>query len=146
PLQLRMRTEANSKVVFHDAVVEHARFRGTIQSDRDVADSSAPDLRLLQNAMEQVFMFGGPGFDDLPVSDSEPGADDRATAEGDEIRPVNLAFDRFRTHRRLETTRGQCGPHESAADVVGADDAVAHDRQDGLRLEPQVGPRIRLDS
>src|SRR5438128_11370138 len=91
-------------------------------------------------------MFGGPGFDDLPVSDSEPGADDRATAEGDEIRPVNLAFDRFRTHRRLETTRGQCGPHESAADVVGADDAVAHDRQDGLRLEPQAGPRIRLDS
>src|SRR5437870_12447694 len=51
-------------------------------------------------------MFGGPGFDDLPVSDSEPGADDRTTAEGDEIRPVNLAFDRFRTHRRLETTAG----------------------------------------
>src|SRR5206468_4591752 len=47
PLQLRMRTKADSDVVLDNAVVEHPRFRGTIQSHRDVADSGTPYLRVL---------------------------------------------------------------------------------------------------
>src|SRR5947199_6370095 len=96
--------------------------------------------------MEQILVFGSSGFDDLPSSYSEPGTDNRASREGNGIRPANLPVDRFRTDGRLEAARGQGRSYESTADVLGADDSVAHDWRDGLRLEPQVGPRGRIDS
>jgi len=141
-----MRTKADPEVVLDDAVVEHARFRGIIQSERDVAESGTAYLRLFQDAMEQIFVLGGSGFDDLPGSDSEPGTDNRASRERYGIRPANLPVDRFRTNGRLEAACRQRRSNESAADVLGADDAVAHDRRDSLRLKPQVGPRLRIDA
>src|SRR5436309_9317764 len=96
--------------------------------------------------MEQILVFGSSGFDDLPSSYSEPGTDNRASREGNGVRPANLSVDRFRTDARLEAARGQGRSYESTADVLGADDSVAHDWRDGLRLEPQVGPRGRIDS
>src|SRR2546425_689505 len=95
--------------------------------------------------MEQFCVLRSPRFDDFPGFKAEPWADDRTSSECNGVRPANLAANRFRTDGQLETARGQGRSNESAADVLGADDAVAHDRRDGLRLEPQVGPRIRID-
>src|SRR3989441_2196203 len=90
-------------------------------------------------------MFSSSRFDDPPGSDPEPWADDRTSSERNGVRPANLSVHRFRTDGHLETARGQGRSNESASNVLGADDAVAHDRRDGLRLEPQVGPSIRID-
>src|SRR2546425_10060665 len=95
--------------------------------------------------MQELFVLGRSRFDDPPGSDPEPWADDRTSCERNAVRAANLSVHRFRTDGQLETARGQGRSNESAADVLGADDAVAHDRRDGLRLEPQVGPRIRID-
>src|SRR5216117_1694886 len=77
--------------------------------------------------MEQILVFGSSGFDDLHSSYSEPGTDNRASREGNGVRPANLPVDRFRTDGRLEAARGQGRSYESTADVLGADDSVAHD-------------------
>src|SRR3989442_5173663 len=95
--------------------------------------------------MQELFVLGRSRFDDPPGSDPEPWADDGTSSERNAVRAANLSVHRFRTDGRFETSGGQGRSNESAADVIRADDAVAHDRRDGLRLEQQVGPRIRID-
>src|SRR5437867_4356308 len=96
--------------------------------------------------MQELFVLGSFRVDDPPVSDPEPWADDRTSCERNAVRAANLSVHRFRTNGRFETSGGQGRSNDSAADVIRADDAVAHDRRDGLRLELQVGPRIRIDA
>src|SRR2546428_4784404 len=146
PLQLRMGPQAEADIVLHDAVVQHARFRRGVQPDREVTDPRALRLRLFQHPMEELVLFCGSRLDYPPGFDPEPRPDDRASREWNRISPANLPFDRLRTDRRLETTRGQRRSNESSVDVLGADDAVAKLRGDVFRLEPQVGPRGRIDS
>src|SRR5688572_2594278 len=57
PLQLRMRTEAKSNIVPHDAVVQHTRLSRGIQSDRDVADSGPFPLGWPKQTIEQIAML-----------------------------------------------------------------------------------------
>src|SRR3989442_14784967 len=57
PLQLRVGPEAQADVVLHDAVVQHARFRGLVQADREVTNPRGLRFRRPQHSMEEVLMF-----------------------------------------------------------------------------------------
>src|SRR3989449_2203938 len=140
-----MRSESYTDIIFHDAVVQHAWFRGRVQANGNISNPGTRHLRHPEHSMEQLCVLRSPRFDDPPRPNVEPGADDRTPCEWNGVRPPNVSVDGFRTDGHLETARRQSRSNESAADVLRADDAVAHDRHDGLRLEPQVGPRIRLD-
>src|SRR5256712_2313743 len=140
-----MRSESYTDIILHDAVVQHAGFRRRFQADCNVPNPLARRFRRPQHSREEVLMFGGSRFDNPPRPNLEPRADDRTPCEWNGVRPANVSVDRFRTDGHLETARRQSRSNESVADVLGADDAVAHDRANGLRLEPQIGPRIRID-
>src|SRR3989475_3705706 len=140
-----MRSESYTDIIFHDAVVQHAWFRGRVQANGNISNPGTRPLRHPEHSMEQLCVLRSPRFDDFPGVKAEPWADERTTCEWNGVRPANVSVDRFRTDGHLETARRQSRSNESAADVLRADDAVAHDRRDALHLEPQVGPCIRID-
>src|SRR5206468_1586072 len=64
PLQLRVWPKAQADIIFHDAVVQHARFCRRVQPDCDVTDSCPLRLRLPQHSMQELFVLGSCRFDD----------------------------------------------------------------------------------
>src|SRR6267143_6993756 len=91
-------------------------------------------------------MLRGSGFDDFPGVDPEPWVDDCSSSERNWIRTTDLPVDGFRANRKFKAARGQRCLDESPANVLRADDAVVHDRGNGLHLEAQVGPGVRSEA